>query len=144
MAEVSEIEAGGEIRTIKDPTARKSMVYSINETDTGMTWVNGKRIYKRTWIGRLTGELTIVPENTLNWDFVKVESASITNWSGIPGNSIGSIADIMSATSAGTNYPFIKQNPNTGYLSILFNGGGSGATVPTSVKINLTLYYTKD
>ena len=39
MAECSEIEAGGEVRTIKDATARKPLVYSTDETDTGKKWI---------------------------------------------------------------------------------------------------------
>lgn len=47
MAEVSEIEAGGEVRTVKDATARKSLVYSTEETDTGKKWIDGKPIYRK-------------------------------------------------------------------------------------------------
>ena len=47
MAEASEIEAGGEVRTIKDATARKSLVYSTDETDTGKKWIDGKPIYRK-------------------------------------------------------------------------------------------------
>lgn len=47
MAECSEIEAGGEVRTIKDATARKSLVYSTDETDTGKKWTDGKPIYRK-------------------------------------------------------------------------------------------------
>lgn len=47
MAEVSEIEAGGEIRTVKDTTARKSLIYSTDEIDTGKKWIDGKPIYRK-------------------------------------------------------------------------------------------------
>lgn len=54
MAECSEIEAGGEVRTIKDIMARKPLVYSTNETDTGKKWIDGKPIYRKVYSVTIT------------------------------------------------------------------------------------------
>ena len=79
MAECSEIEAGGEIRTIKDATARKSLVYSTEETDTGKKWIDGKPIYRKVYsitvtAPTTTSTLAIPLDNTLNRSNAKLIS----------------------------------------------------------------------
>ncbi len=78
MAEVSEIEAGGEVRTIKDTTARQGVatnaaeieklkeVYSTNETKTSKTWVDGKPIYRKVMMWRGAPPAVTIPNlNTI-------------------------------------------------------------------------------
>ena len=79
MAECSEIEAGGEVRTIKDATARKPLVYSTDETDTGKKWIDGKPIYKKVYPVTITEqavgtEKTVTLDDTLNRNNAKLIS----------------------------------------------------------------------
>lgn len=61
MAECSEIEAGGEVRTIKDATARQSLIYSTSEVNTKRTWINNKPIYRKVLVveQNITSDTTI-------------------------------------------------------------------------------------
>lgn len=47
METVNQIEYNGALYNIKDAEAQKSLVYSQNETDTGMIWFDGKKIYRK-------------------------------------------------------------------------------------------------
>ena len=78
MAEVSEIEAGGEVRTVKDTTARKGLVYSTDETDTGKKWINGKPIYRKVYSGNYSSGIILA---------VNVEDlVSASGWIGLTTN----------------------------------------------------------
>ena len=50
MEIVNQIEYNGALYNIKDVEAQKSLVYSQNETDTGMIWFDGKKIYRKVII----------------------------------------------------------------------------------------------
>ena len=47
METVNQIEYNGALYNIQDAEAQKSLVYSQNETDTGKTWIDGKKIYRK-------------------------------------------------------------------------------------------------
>lgn len=47
METVNQIEYNGALYNIQDAEAQKSLVYSQNETDTGMIWFDGKKIYRK-------------------------------------------------------------------------------------------------
>lgn len=47
METVNQIEYNGALYNIQDAEAQKSLVYSQNETDTGMIWIDGKKIYRK-------------------------------------------------------------------------------------------------
>lgn len=47
METVNQIEYNGALYNVQDAEAQKSLVYSQNETDTGKTWINGKKIYRK-------------------------------------------------------------------------------------------------
>lgn len=47
METVNQIEYNGALYNVKDAEAQKSLVYSQNETDTGMIWFDGKKIYRK-------------------------------------------------------------------------------------------------
>lgn len=47
METVNQIEYNGALYNVQDAEAQKSLVYSQNETDTGMLWFNGKKIYRK-------------------------------------------------------------------------------------------------
>ena len=47
METVNQIEYNGALYNIQDAEAQKSLVYSQNEIDTGMLWIDGKKIYRK-------------------------------------------------------------------------------------------------
>lgn len=47
METVNQIEYNGTLYNVQDAEAQKSLVYSQNETDTGMLWIDGKKIYRK-------------------------------------------------------------------------------------------------
>lgn len=47
METVNRIEYNGALYKIQDTEAQKNLVYSQNETDTGMLWIDGKKIYRK-------------------------------------------------------------------------------------------------
>lgn len=47
METVNQIEYNGALYNVQDPEAQKSLVYSLNETDTGKIWIDGKKIYRK-------------------------------------------------------------------------------------------------
>lgn len=47
METVNQIEYNGALYNVQDAEAQKSLVYSQNETDTGMIWFDGKKIYRK-------------------------------------------------------------------------------------------------
>ncbi|MGN1315536.1 MAG: hypothetical protein ACI4VW_00530 [Acutalibacteraceae bacterium] len=47
MDDVHAVEYEDIIYTITDEQARKNMVYSLEESDTGKTWIDGKKIYRK-------------------------------------------------------------------------------------------------
>lgn len=47
METVDQIEYNGTLYNIQDAEAQKSLVYSQNEIDTGMLWIDGKKIYRK-------------------------------------------------------------------------------------------------
>lgn len=47
METVNQIEYNGALYNVQDAEAQKSLVYSQNETDTGMLWFDGKKIYRK-------------------------------------------------------------------------------------------------
>lgn len=47
METVNQIEYNGALYNVQDTEAQKSLVYSQNETDTGMIWFDGKKIYRK-------------------------------------------------------------------------------------------------
>lgn len=47
METVNQIEYNGALYNVQDAEAQKSLVYSQNETDTGMIWFDSKKIYRK-------------------------------------------------------------------------------------------------
>ena len=47
METVNQIEYNGALYNIQDAEAQKILVYSQNEIDTGMLWIDGKKIYRK-------------------------------------------------------------------------------------------------
>lgn len=47
METINQIEYNGALYNVQDAEAQKSLVYSQNETDTGMIWFDGKKIYRK-------------------------------------------------------------------------------------------------
>lgn len=47
METVNQIEYNGALYNVQDAEAQKSLVYSQDETDTGMLWFDGKKIYRK-------------------------------------------------------------------------------------------------
>ena len=129
MAEVSEIEAGGEVRTVKDTTARKALVYSTDETDTGKKWIDGKPIYRR-----------VIREIQKNFPY-----HSFTKILYYPDYSIDTLVDINAIMTKKDTYDIFKGfaygvNWNNDGISVYQNFSG-GATAQTSYY--LVIEYTK-
>lgn len=68
MKAINQIEYNGTLYNIKDTEAQKSFVYLQNETDTGMIWIDGKKIYRKVInCGALpNNSLKIIPTNITN------------------------------------------------------------------------------
>lgn len=135
MAECSEIEAGGEVRKIKDVTARKPLVYSTNETDTGKKWIDGKPIYRKVYSVTITEPLSVTEiimplDNTLNRNNAKLISyggylepgtSGDSYMKGIPyvfrtsGGDYASISCAISLSSLTMIYSNVNPG-NTGYI----------------------------
>lgn len=135
MAECSEIEAGGEVRKIKDVTARKPLVYSTDETDTGKKWIDGKPIYRKVYSITLTtptptNTLAISLDNTLNKSNAKLISYGGYLEPGTSGDSYTKGIPYIYKLDSGTlvvtscgltaselNFFYVAINPgNTGYI----------------------------
>jgi hypothetical protein len=93
-----------EFKKRQDAESQKNLVYSQEETDTGKTWIDGKKIYRKVWKNKeIINSLPIGGTIEYTEDFIKnidslcetkvIESDSITNLSnwtsgGISVNSI--------------------------------------------------------
>lgn len=75
METVNQIEYNGALYNVQDTEAQKSLVYSQNETDTGMIWINGKKIYRNVInYGVLPNNTTVRKEHNIQ-DMDEIVSA---------------------------------------------------------------------
>lgn len=81
METVNQIEYNGALYNIQDAEAQKNLVYSQNETDTGMIWFNGKKIYRKVIsCGALQNDtLKTIPINIVNIEEVVKITATTTS-----------------------------------------------------------------
>lgn len=70
-----------EFKKRQDAEAQKSLVYSQNETDTGMLWFNGKKIYRKVFnCGAIQNDtLKKVPMNIVDLEEVIKITATATS-----------------------------------------------------------------
>lgn len=81
METVNQIEYNGALYNIQDAEAQKNLVYSQNETDTGMIWFDGKKIYRKVIdCGALPNNSTKnVPMNVTNLNQITDLTVTTTN-----------------------------------------------------------------
>ena len=81
METVNQIEYNGALYNIQDAEAQKNLVYSQNETDTGMIWFDGKKIYRKVIdCGALPNNSTKnVPMNITNLNQITDLTVTTTN-----------------------------------------------------------------
>lgn len=123
--------------------------YSTTEIDTGMTYVDGKRIYKKT----VSADVTTYTDSNNRREFVyRLEASNIDTivkeegcWKWVTASSgQGRIipihcASVFSTFSiAYTSYSVI----DNGYLNITFASDKSNYSI-TKMRVEATIYYTK-
>ena len=81
METVNQIEYNGALYNIQDAEAQKELVYSQNETDTGMIWFDGKKIYRKVIdCGALpNNSIKNVPMNITNLNQITDLTVTTTN-----------------------------------------------------------------
>lgn len=150
MAEptVFEMEIEGVVHPIEDKTARQEIqslkIYATAEQDTGKTWIDGKKIYRRVFQTQntLTGEGSLlIPQDYIETPvqvngFIKIK-ASYTwapAWRTLPFGYYGSL-------NWCTNISFLGQSGTPNANTILLQVGAS--TVNEADSFLLTVEYTK-
>lgn len=119
--------------------AMSNQNYSTSEIDTGTTWIDGKKIYKKTFVKTLSSPSVESSYST---------ALGITNISEVvkfeaSHKRIGAYSDIMSLPYyKGSAYYDFYVDLNENSLEVNWNLSGTGLT-GTSYSDIITIYYTK-
>lgn len=112
-----ETEGGGD-------TPAGGISYSTEEQDTGLTWIDGSKIYQRT----------VDLETALNIPANSFANTTLSN------TGLAKVIDVKAMNATGTIFPVAANcDSNTGYVQL---GNMRPADAVTSVK-TFTIWYTK-
>lgn len=110
--------------------------YSLDEQDTGFTWIDGKKIYKKSFQNTFSGEINTLPTGVSNLDILIDWRNTVLTSGGLRQQIIG----FRTGGSGDPGYTMMAVQYNSGEKDLKFE---FGSQYQSSKTVYTTIWYTK-